>query len=116
MLGARMDNANVKRAGEEDLFEQLGLEVAQGEVEIGNTYPIFGMITKLIDETPGHVVAEINHSIIANMNVTEAARVEILKERAFESGIFVSTVVAKEPKVEVDCQVVIFGRRQAFNA
>ncbi|MFN8390517.1 MAG: hypothetical protein U0136_09530 [Bdellovibrionota bacterium] len=111
-----MDNANVKRAGEEDLFEQLGLEVAQGEVEIGNTYPIFGMITKLIDETPGHVIAEINHSIIANMNVTEAARVEILKERAFESGIFVSTVVAKEPKVEVDCQVVIFGRRQAFNA
>lgn len=108
---------NVKRVtNEENLFDQLGLEVAHGDVEVGNTYPIFGMITRLIDDTPGHVVAEINHSIIANMNVTEASRVEILKERAFESGIFVSTVVQKEPKVEVDCQVVIFGRRQGFNA
>ncbi len=110
-----MDSA--KRVSTEgDLFDQLGLEVSHGEVEIGNTYPIFGMITRLIDDTPGHVVAEINHSIIANMNVSEASRVEILKERAFESGIFVSTVVSKEPKVEVDCQVVIFGRKQGFNA
>lgn len=107
----------LKRAKlEPDLFEQLGLEVAPGDVEVGNTYPIFGMITKLLDETPGHVVAEINHSIIANMNVSEGSRVEILKERAFESGIFVSTVVSKEPQIEVDCQVVIFGRKQGFNA
>ena len=108
---------NEKReSAEGDLFEQLGLEVTHGDVEVGQTYPIFGMITKLIDDTPGQVVAEINHSIIANMNVTDPERVEILKERAFESGIFVSTVVSKEPKIEVDCQVVIFGRRQGFNA
>lgn len=108
---------NLKRIEQEqDLFEQLGLEVTQGEVAIGNTYPIFGMITKIIDDTPGSVTVELNHSIIAHMNITDADRVETLKERAFESGIFVSTVVAREPKVEVDCQVVIFGRRQSFNA
>ena len=101
---------------EEDLFDKLGLEVAHGDVEVGQTYPIFGMITKIIDDTPGNVIAEINHSITANMNVTDPERVEILKERAFESGIFVSTVIAKEPNIEVDCQVVIFGRRQGFNA
>src|SRR5262245_3452404 len=108
---------DTKRHGqEEDLFDKLGLEITQGDVEVGQTYPIFGMITKLIDDRPGQVVAEINHNIIANMNVTDPERVEILRERAFESGIFVSTVVAKEPKIEVDCQVVIFGRRQGFNA
>lgn len=107
----------VKRLNQEgDLFEQLGLEIAQGEIEIGNTYPIFGMITKFINEKAGEVVVEINHNIIANMNVTEDSKVDLLKERAFESGIFVSTVVAKDPKVEVDCQVVIFGKKQGYNA
>ncbi|MBP9838111.1 MAG: hypothetical protein KBC84_05300 [Proteobacteria bacterium] len=108
---------NLKRLNSEsDLFEQLGLEIAQGEVEVGQTYPIFGMITRILNDKAGEVVVEINHSIIANMNVSEDTKVELLKERAFESGIFVSTVVAKEPKVEVDCQVVIFGRKQGFNA
>lgn len=108
---------NLKRLNNEgDFFDQLGLEVKHGDVEIGTTYPIFGMITRILNETPGNVIVEINYSIVANMNVSDPARVEVLKERAFESGIFVSTVVAKEPQVEVDCQVVIFGRKQAFNA
>ncbi len=108
---------SLKRLNQEgDLFEQLGLEIAQGEVEIGSTYPIFGMITKFINEKAGEVVVELNHCIIANMNVTEDNKVDLLKERAFESGIFVSTVVAKDPKVEVDCQVVIFGKKQGYNA
>lgn len=101
---------------EEDLFGKLGLHVAAGEVEIGKTYPIFGMITKLISDEPGNVICEINNSIRAKMNVNDAEKVNVLKERAFESGIFVSTVVAKSPSVEVDCQVVIFGKKQSFNA
>lgn len=108
---------NVKRfEPEQDLFEQLGLQITQGDVEVGKTYPIFGIITKFFDETPGNVIVEINHSIVAKMNITDDVRVQLLKERAFESGIFVSTVTAKDPQVEVECQVVIFGRRQAFNA
>ncbi len=107
---------NLKRVEQEDLFDQLGLEVSHGEVNIGNTYPIFGMITKVISDLPGAVVVELNHNIIAKMNITESDRVEVLKERAFESGIFVSTIIAKEPQIEVDCQVVIFGKKQGFNA
>jgi hypothetical protein len=99
-----------------NFFEKFGLEVATGEVEVGNTYPIYGMITKLIDDTPGHVVVEINFSIRANMSIPEASKVEILKERAFEPGIFVSTVVSKGESIVVDCSTVVFGRRQQFNA
>ena len=108
---------NAKRKDEEqDLFTQLGLEVQHGAVEIGNTYPIFGMITGIHSDTPGAVVAEINHSIIAKMNVSDQERVDLLKGKAFETGIFISTVTAIEPRVEVECQAVIFGRSQAFNA
>ncbi len=104
------------KRSDNNLFDELGLEVAQGEVEIGKTYPIFGMITKLIDDEPGHVVAEINYNIIATMNIPDKARVEVLKERAFEAGIFFSTVTSKEPNISVDCQTVIFGRKQAYHA
>ena len=38
---------------EPNFFEKFGLEVATGEVEVGQTYPIYGMITKVLDETPG---------------------------------------------------------------
>ncbi|MCB0353790.1 MAG: hypothetical protein KDD64_09705, partial [Bdellovibrionales bacterium] len=96
--------------------EKFGLEVANGEVEIGQTYPIYGMITKIIDETPGKVVVEINFSIKANMTIPDAAKINLLKERAFEPGIFVSTVRDKEEGIRVDCSTVVFGRRQQFNA
>ena len=99
-----------------NFFEKFGLEVATGEVEIGSTYPIYGMITKIINDTPGNVVVEINFSIRANMAIPDSDKVNILKERAFEPGIFVSTVVSKDEGVVVDCSTVVFGRRQQFNA
>lgn len=101
---------------EKNLFDQLGLEVAHGEVEVGSTYPIFGIITNFIDDTPGQVVAEINYNIRAHMSVPDAVKVNLLKERAFESGIFIAKVLKKEPQVEIECQTVIFGKKQAFNA
>ncbi|NLF24130.1 MAG: hypothetical protein GX589_00520 [Deltaproteobacteria bacterium] len=101
---------------EQNFFEKYGLEVSAGEVELGKTYPIYGMITKILDETPGHVVVEINFSITANMIVPEKDKVEVLKERAFEPGIFISTVTTKQPTVTVDCQTVVFGRRQTYSA
>src|SRR5687767_9721388 len=104
------------RPVEKNFFEEFGLEVSEGSVEVGRTYPIFGIITRLVDDTPGSVVVEINYNIRARMNVPDREKVEVLKERMFESGIFISTVMTKEPGIEVDCRLVIFGRRQAFNA
>jgi len=101
---------------DQNFFEKYGLEVAAGEVEVGKTYPIYGMITKVLDETPGHVVVEINFSITANMVVPERDKIELLKERAFEPGIFISTVIDKQPTIKVDCQTVVFGRRQTYSA
>jgi hypothetical protein len=99
-----------------NMFEKFGCEVKFGDVEVGNTYPLYGMITKILDDSPGNVVVEINFSIRANMSIPETEKIELLKERAFEPGIFVSTVTSKDPKIEVDCSTVVFGKRQGFSA
>ena len=99
-----------------DFFEEFGLEVVDGAVEIGGVYPLFAMITKIVDETPGAVVVELNFHIRASISVDTIERVNVLKERMFESGIFVSKVVSKEPAVEVACQTIIFGKKQQPNA
>ena len=97
---------------EKNFFDAFGLEIAYGEVEVGNVYPFYGAITKIIDDTPGAVIVELNHSIRVNLFVPTQEKVELLKQRAFEPGIFVSEVVSKDP-VEVDCSTVIFGKRQS---
>lgn len=99
-----------------NFFEKFGYEVKFGEVEIGTTYPLYGMITKVLDDTPGKVIVELNFNIRANMSIPDAEKINLLKERAFEPGIFVSTVTQKEPRIEVDCTTVVFGKRQAFQA
>lgn len=105
-----------ENAKESNFFEKFGLEVSTGEVEVGGTYPIYGMITKLLDETPGSVQVELNFSIVANMAIPDEEKVELLKQRAFEPGIFVSTVTRKEEGIEVDCSTVVFGKKQGFAA
>lgn len=105
-----MENEN------KDFFEKFGLEVSQGEVEIGNTYPIYGMITKLIDDTPGNVIVEINFNIRAHMTIPDHDKVELLKQRAFEPGIFVSTIISKDEGISVDCTTVVFGKRPSYSA
>lgn len=101
----------------ENFFEKFGLEVTAGEVEIGQTYPIYGMITKVIEETQGSVVVELNFSIRANMTIPDQTKIELLKERAFEPGIFVATVTRKDDSgVHVDCSTVVFGKRQDYSA
>lgn len=107
-----MDNAETK----ENFFEKYGLEVSTGEVEIGGTYPIYGMITKVLSEVDGKVIVELNFSIEATMSIQDSSKINLLKERAFEPGIFVATVTSKEGGVKVDCGTVVFGKKQDFNA
>ena len=101
---------------ENNFFEKFGLEVSSGEVQVGQTYPIYGMITKLLSDSPGEVIVELNFSIKAKMSIPDNSKVELLKQRAFEPGIFVSTVVSKESGVVVDCSTVVFGRKQQYQA
>ena len=97
-------------------IDELGVKITKGNVEVGNVYPIFGMITNIEEGESGEVIAEINYNIKANMLISDASKVEVLRTRAFETGIFVSKVISKEPCVVVECQAVVFGKSQAANA
>jgi hypothetical protein len=100
------------RTRNENFFEKFGLEVQEGEVEVGKSYPIYGVITKFIDDTPGQVVVELNFKITAKLNVHEQDKVNTLKQRALEPGIFVVHVVSKnDHELVVECSTVIFGKR-----
>lgn len=101
---------------EENFLNKSGLNVEPNEVEVGNTYPIYGMITNFLSETPGNVVVEINNSIIANLNLPTSEKIELVKQRTFETGIFVSTIISKDEKTFVDCHTVIFGKKKEFDA
>lgn len=94
-----------------DFFEKSGLEVKSGEVVVGETYPIYGMITKFIDETPGNVVVEVNYNIQLVMLLDSAEKIQLLKERAFDPGIFVTTISQVESGIKGDCTTVVFGKR-----
>lgn len=100
--------------------DQIGL-VDINNVQIGETCPIFGMITSIREELdpPANESVmceiEINHNIDAIVFLDKAEKVEFLKERAFEPGIFVTKLIAKDDsRIEVDCVKVIFGKREPF--
>ena len=82
----------------------------------GKTYPVYGLISKIIDETLGSVVVELNFSIEVKMNVWTPENLEVLKERAFDPGIFVVRVLSCEEDLSMECESVIFGRRQEYSA
>ena len=96
-----------------EMLENSEFKVQNSEVEVGNTYPIYGFISGIIDETPGNVTVEINYNIVAKLTVQDIEKIELIKERAFEPGIFLSKVVEKNSnKILVECSCVVFGRQQ----
>lgn len=107
---------DVLKRQQDDLFEDNGLKVARSKVEVGKTYPIYGMITKILDEQPEKIVVELNFQIQAELKYKSLDQLTLLKERVFETGIFVAKIQETEPKVVVNCKKVIFGKRSDFNS
>ena len=48
-------------------------------MSLGEVYPIYGSITKFVNDTPGQVVVLINDQIEASMNLFEIDKIELLK-------------------------------------
>lgn len=83
-----------------NLFDELGLDVTSSEasqLEVGESYPIYGCITNIIREDleKGEVQVEINYSIELTLSLSDPDKLEIIKERAFEPGIFVTKITEK---------------------
>jgi hypothetical protein len=95
----------------EDFFSKYGLNVQEEDVEIGKVYPIYGVITSILDETFENFTVEINSSIILGCNIDNPENIEVIKSRAFEPGIFVTEITGLEP-VRGHCKTIVFGRKQ----
>lgn len=106
----------MEQAKRANVFEKFNLELTTGSLELGKTYPLFGIITKIIRERPGEIWVEINRGISARVRMSDPKGVVQLKERLFESGIFVSSVTKLDPDIEVECETIIFGRRPQLQA
>lgn len=95
----------------ENFFDKFGLQVTSGDVSEGTTYPIYAMITKILSDEVGSVQVELNFNIRANLTISDPDKIETLRERAFEPGIFISTVVNNGTEIEVDCHTIVFGKK-----
>jgi hypothetical protein len=95
----------------EDFFEQFDLTLASSRVEVGKTYPIYGKITKFINDTPGAVIAEVNSALEICMAVPDKNGIEILKQRSYDWGIFITRITDCSPTVRGECETVIFGKQ-----
>lgn len=85
-------------------------KVVEATPEINQTYPLYGMITRIIEDTPDSLVVELNHTIHARLYIKDGDTRELLRRRAFEPAIFLSTVISNHPHLMVDCTRIIFGK------
>lgn len=95
----------------DNLLNRLGMTLAYGEVEVGKTYPLYGMVTKIIDEKMDDFTIQVNHKIVLKCSIQDENFVNQIKERAFEPGIFIATITQTEP-VSGDCSTIVFGRKK----
>lgn len=89
---------------------QDNFKVVQGTPVVGKTYPLYGMITRILEEYADGLVIEINHNIQARLYIPEENNRERIRARAFEPAIFVSTVIGEHPHLMVECTTVVFGK------
>jgi len=58
--------------------------------EVGKIYPLYGMITEILCEDP--FIAMINNQIKGKFLITDPEKIEFIKGRALEPGIFISEI------------------------
>jgi len=96
----------------------LDLELEWKIPEVGSTIPLYGIITKIIEETEEQIILEINSNIILTSKISsnEIVYRNTIKERLFEYGIFIATIDSIDTDVKGTLKTVIFGKRQELDS
>ena len=108
------------------------------DLKVGDEIPLFGMVTGLSETAnkEGYYEMELNETLTVFIDgdkqgqrlVSEEFKknnptdlivvdescslLEVIQHRMGETGIFVSTLLEKEPKCKFLCNLVIFGKKQ----
>lgn len=102
-------------AKEEDFFEKYGLSIEKTQPELDKWYPIFGMVTNVLDERKDYLEVEVNYNIKMKILTDKQESREIIKNRALETGIFHCKFTSLDEETNIytaDCKTVIFGKPQ----
>ena len=90
-------------------------------LEVGKVYPIYGMITKFLETTTEndtrYLWIVVNQNLKLRVIVGDEDKVNLLRERSFEPGIFVTEIVDLNVEGYAyggHCQTIIFGRKQCI--
>ena len=84
-------------------------------------YPIYGLITKILDDSPNNLWVELNYHMKVKINLLEdqQEKLDIILQRVFEVGIFILQFTKKyedlpENKylLEAECSCIIFGKQE----
>ena len=92
------------------------VNVSDSDIQVGKSYPLYGAITKIFHVSPRGVLVEFNHKLHLQLNITDKDAVERIKARAFDCGIFVTTITAVGEQFKGDCTQVIFGTPPEYSA
>lgn len=100
-------------SGDDNFLDKFGFEIKQADVEVGKTYPLYGAITKIIDESQENFTIEINNQIELKCTISTdfPKYLEMVKRRAFEPAVFVAEITSKDP-LQGHCSTIVFGRTQ----
>jgi hypothetical protein len=82
------------------------------EPEIGKVYPIYGMITEIISEKPFTIL--INNQIEGVCTLEDPEKIQTVKNRMLECGIFLTKIESKKDNNVFVGQIetIIFGKKQ----
>lgn len=87
----------------------MDLNLRREDIEVGITYPICGMITEIVESTIHTMTVVVDHYFRLTLTLRDDDSKELIKRRAFEPAIFISTF---KSKYEADCETVVFGKEQ----
>ena len=117
---------------EQNVFDKFGLEVKNKEIVLGDPSLVYGRITQILNDTPGEVVVIINRNLKLKLFLEDVERINIIKSRSLEPGIFVCTFDKKNENTTIEergdstedtvflyegvCDKVVFGKKQEYDA
>ena len=97
---------------EKDILSSENFKLEYATPKIGETYPLYGYITKIISETDNDLTIEINNNIeLKLLSINDPDKINTIKEKVFEPAVFVSKITeTNETRLFGECSVVIFGK------
>jgi len=67
------------------------------ELKLGEIYPIYGMITEILEEDleNSSVVVKLLPDMVLNLHIDSQDKLNLIRDRAFEPGIFMTKITEK---------------------